>query len=407
MRIQPIHHTFAPLALPQQQELALHFLLRPWRWRAGRDVIDLRASLTERFRKDTYLFDSGRSALAITLRALELQPGDEVIIQAYTCVVVPNAVVAAGGRPIYADIDKETLNMDPEAVGRVITPRTRAIICQHTFGIPADTPALRQICNEHQLALIEDCAHVMPENNDAFIGKYGDVIVFSFGRDKAISGVAGGAVLTAHPAVGKFLSLGEQQAADCSRGYIFSHLLYPLLYAVAKKWWPKGKILLRVARTLHLLPPVVTKDEKRSAPAQPVRRLANGLAALALQQFKQLPQLNEHRQRISSLYSEAAQKNGWMVPRGIFHATAPQKFPIFTAKSDAIRANLKSKHMYLDDGWCGNVINPRSVDEIAAGYVKGTCAVAEEVAKLILNLPTHPTMGVSQAQALIATLEKE
>src|SRR6185436_2552703 len=102
--------------------------------------------------------NSGRSAQYLILRALGLSKTDQVLIQAFTCIAVPNAVLWVGAQPAFADID-ESYNLDPQRVRRAITPNTKALIAQHTFGIPADMEALHQIADEHHLVLIEDCCH--------------------------------------------------------------------------------------------------------------------------------------------------------------------------------------------------------------------------------------------------------
>ena len=170
-----IHHTFAPLADADQRGLAFKRTWMPWRYCDDRDVKALENALGNAYKGEVITFGSGRESLLALLRALKLQTGEEVIVQGYTCVVVPNAIHAAGMVCVYADIDRETLNLNIEAVEAAITPKTRAIICQHTFGIPADTAKLRDICDRHSLILIEDCAHVLPdEKGPQAIGKLGD-----------------------------------------------------------------------------------------------------------------------------------------------------------------------------------------------------------------------------------------
>jgi dTDP-4-amino-4,6-dideoxygalactose transaminase len=105
-------------------------------------------------------FQRGRIALYAILKALGIGSGDEVIIQAFTCVAVPCPVLATGARPVYADIDG-TLNLDPSSVEARLTPRTKAIVVQHTFGIPANMDRLLRTANECGIYLIEDCCHTV------------------------------------------------------------------------------------------------------------------------------------------------------------------------------------------------------------------------------------------------------
>ncbi len=211
----PIHHTFGPLADWRQFWLSVWIQCLPWRYKRGPDTAKLEHALSTHFGAETITFGSGRHGILALLRSINLQPGEEVILQSYTCVVLPNAIHAAGGVPIYAEIERETLNIDMADLKRCITPRTRAILCQHTFGIPADTAALRKICDEHNLILIEDCAHVLPDAKGPHeIGKHGDCVMLSFGRDKAISGVTGGAIVSRRAEITAKLKQQQAQAID-------------------------------------------------------------------------------------------------------------------------------------------------------------------------------------------------
>ncbi|MEX0916491.1 MAG: aminotransferase class V-fold PLP-dependent enzyme, partial [Candidatus Spechtbacterales bacterium] len=120
----------------------------------GRHVHELTAELSLYFNgADIFLTNSGRSAMVTILRALGIGEGDEIIIQAFNCNAVVNPILWAGATPRYADID-ESYNIDPAYVEQIITPQTRAIVAQHTFGVPAELDMLRAIADKHHLVLI-------------------------------------------------------------------------------------------------------------------------------------------------------------------------------------------------------------------------------------------------------------
>jgi len=98
-------------------------------------------------------------ALYAILRCLGLQPGDEVIIPGFTCVVVVNGIIYLGARPVYADIDPFSYNINVRTVESLITSKTRAIIAQNTFGLSPDLDSLLSLAEKRGLYLIEDCAH--------------------------------------------------------------------------------------------------------------------------------------------------------------------------------------------------------------------------------------------------------
>jgi dTDP-4-amino-4,6-dideoxygalactose transaminase len=101
---------------------------------------------------------SGTDALHLALRAAGLGPGDEVITSPFTFIATAEAIAYVGATPVFVDIDPQTFNLEPELTRRAITPRTRAILPVHLFGQPADLAPFKQMCDEHGLLLIEDCA---------------------------------------------------------------------------------------------------------------------------------------------------------------------------------------------------------------------------------------------------------
>ncbi|MGA8162081.1 MAG: DegT/DnrJ/EryC1/StrS family aminotransferase [Acidobacteriaceae bacterium] len=143
---------------------------------------------------------SGTAGLHLALLALNIGPGDEVIIPSFTFIAVANAVRYVGAHPVFADIDPITLNLDPQSVEAALTPSTRAVIAVHTFGRPADMAALADIARRHNLVLIEDaCEAIGAEVNGHPVGSFGDAAVFAFYPNKQITTGEGGMVVTPHP----------------------------------------------------------------------------------------------------------------------------------------------------------------------------------------------------------------
>ncbi len=406
--MRPIHHTFAPLGDWRQIRLALSLLARPGRWLNGLATGELRAELGRGLGGDAFLFGSGREALLALLRALGIGAGHEVIVQCYTCVVVPNAIRAAGATPVYADIEQDTLNMELDEVEKLITTKTKAIICQHTFGIPAPLLDLKNLCAKRGIALIEDCAHVLPDRTGPLgLATTGDAAILSFGRDKAISGVLGGAVICHRPNLRDALSAEEKKAAPMSPLTVAISLLYPLLYAKGKLLYAVGlgKAYLYLCARLGLLLPIVTREEKHGRQPATLNRFAAANAALALDQWRRLTEVNDHRRMLTALYLRESKARNWPAAAGAIEGLPLQKFPLFVRNADVIRAQLKAQNIHLQDGWTGCVICPDSADANASGYVAGCDPTAEAVSTSILSLPTHPTMSERQAMRLVAALD--
>lgn len=146
------------------------------------------------------LLNSGTAALHLALLALDIGAGDEVIVPTVTFTASAAAVVHAGARPVLVDVEPDTLTVDVEAVRRALTPRTRAVIAVHFAGRMADVLALRGLCDQHGLALLEDSAHALPAARDGTsVGRLADAAAFSFFVTKPLTCAEGGLLLARDP----------------------------------------------------------------------------------------------------------------------------------------------------------------------------------------------------------------
>jgi len=140
---------------------------------------------------------SGTVALQIALKAAGVGPGDEVIVPPYTFMATATAVLMSNAIPIFADIDPETYNIDPEEMEKAITDRTKGVIPVHIGGCPADMDKIMTIAKKHSLIVIEDCAQAHEsEWNGKKVGSIGDMGCFSFQSSKNLCSGEGGAITT-------------------------------------------------------------------------------------------------------------------------------------------------------------------------------------------------------------------
>jgi dTDP-3-amino-3,4,6-trideoxy-alpha-D-glucose transaminase len=146
---------------------------------------------------------NGTDAIMLALRALDVGPGDEVIVPALTAAFTGLAVIAGGAIPRIVDVEPDTLTLDPAACAAAVTSRTKAIVPVHLYGQPADMPALRHVAERHNLVIVEDCcqAHLATENGVP-VGTRSHAAAFSFYPTKNLGALGdGGAVITSDETV--------------------------------------------------------------------------------------------------------------------------------------------------------------------------------------------------------------
>ena len=149
--------------------------------------------------------NSATAGLHLALEAVGIGPGDEVITTPYTFTATAEVVRYLGADPVLVDIDQQTMNINPELIESVITPRTKAIIPVHFAGLACDMEAMLTIARRHGLKVIEDAAHALPSTcNSRLIGSLeSDATVFSFYATKTITTGEGGMIVTRNPEIAK------------------------------------------------------------------------------------------------------------------------------------------------------------------------------------------------------------
>ena len=149
--------------------------------------------------------NSGTDALHLALRALDIGPGDEVVTTPFTFAATTEAIGMVGARPVFADIDPRTYALDPQAAEAAITPRTKAILPVHLYGLPADAGALAALARRKGLALVEDCAQSAGAKFEGrMTGSFGQIGCFSFFPSKNLGAYGdGGMLVTPDPAIAK------------------------------------------------------------------------------------------------------------------------------------------------------------------------------------------------------------
>jgi len=318
--------------------------------------------------------NSGTAALDIAVGALGLTPGDEAITTPFTFAATSNALLYHAIKPVFADIDPQTWNLDPRDVRRKITARTRAIIVVDYAGQPCDMDEYKAIAKEYKLYLIEDAAHALGASyNDAKVGVHADLTTFSFHPVKHITTGEGGMVTTNDERFLKKLMLLRNHGIDSDTGS---------RYGPNAGWAYDMKALGRNYR------------------------ITDFQCALGLSQFKRLDDFIAKRRELVRLYCMQLPKNIQMIVEKKDRQSAWHLFPVLLPKGadrDAVFQKMRKanigvnvhyipvyRHSYY---WNNYPVNP---DDFP---------VTEDVFSRILTLPLFPRMTEEDVNVVVETLK--
>lgn len=405
--MKTIHISLSPNVEADDIGKAILSLLAPWSWKEGSKLREAEQWLSSYHDgAEVALASSGRSALYAAFKALGIGDGDEVIVQAFTCITVPACVQWVGATPIYADIDPATYNLNPAEVEKNITSKTKAIIVQHTFGIPGPVEELQKIAREHNLFLIEDCAHALGATyHGKPVGIWGDVAILSFGRDKALSCVFGGAVVSKNVEVIKAVRDFQKSLPLPPHSWVIQQLLHPVLATfslISYSWAGLGKALLVLSQRLGLLSKAVSAEEKEGDMPPMVKwRFSPAFASLLLNQLSKLEKYANQRRQITKRYLDTFDGVKPLVD------TNPSwlRFPYRSSKRDEIMQTARKNGIILGD-WYSSPVAPCDADCSAVGYEIGSCPEDEKAAQEILNLPTHPRMKDRDIERVLECIKR-
>jgi len=420
--IKPISISLSPNTEKDDVLLAFKLLFRPWLWKIAKNeknsvsknptIVSFSDSyFEEEFKKYlgvkyTISFNSGRSSLMAILNSLGLEKNDEILLQAFTCNAAANPIIWSGLKPIFVDCNEKTFNIDVDDLQKKISSRSRTIIVQHTFGLSADMDEIMNICQEHNLILIEDCAHSLGADfQGKKVGTFGKAAFFSFSRDKVISSVYGGMVATNDDNLAGKIKEYQKRAGFPSCFWVKQQLLHPVLmnWIILPTYKIFGKYLLILCQWLHVLSKAVHWKEKRGMkPCYFPKRMPRALAILALNQFKKLERFNSHRREIAEFYRKELQSTSFELP-----ADSEQIYLRFTIKHPKAKEIIKNawENNLLIGDWYDKVIAPHDTKLEKMQYIEGSCPKAERLAKETLNLPTHINISLADAQKIVNFLK--
>ncbi len=355
-------------------------------------------------------FSTGRVALYALLNVFKIQDGDEVLLQVPTHIVVPNAIRFAGGKPVYVDCDLTTFNIDLVDAERKITPRTRFLLIQHTFGIPVDIQAAQSLADKYNLILIEDCVHALgAQYLGQQLGSFGRAAFFSTEETKIISSTMGGMAVTNDPTVAAQLRDFQESCAWPDGKIVWRYLAKLILYHIFAQPYihPYTRwIYLHVLRrpVSNLAPGDTSAEEMQGRrPSHYLQRLSNGQSAIALRQIRRLDANISHRRSIAYTYHHLLQERGCQVIR-LLPGSQPSfvRYPLMV--SDRALATQAAYRRVILGEWFSSVLEGSASPKFGE-YEAGSCPNAEYAAKHLVNLPTHFRVIREDANQIIAILQ--
>jgi len=327
---------------------------------------------------------SGTAAVHLGVCACGIGPGEEVIVPPVTFIANISPVLLCGGVPVFADVDAETLNLDPDSVREAVTPRTKAIVPVHLLGFPADMDGLREVAEEEDLYLIEDSSHAHgAEYGGEKVGSLGDIACFSLQLNKMITSGEGGVVTTddyeLYDNAIRYHDHGNNRLSKEKGGPLGTN------YRMSEL---QGAVALAQARKLDRIVEIVNSNaryvnERVEGMGLIPRKVISGSSPVHYQIIFRIPEsLNTSAEELAGLVRDEG------VPAGLVYGGNPAyQLDLFTKRETINRAGWPFTSPLNEFG------PPRP------------CPVLEEALKMTLALPNSTNYTSKELEDMVAAVE--
>jgi len=399
---KPIFIATHPNFEKNDYRLLISLLFNFAEWKKEQNVSDFTKLVSTFFKSNAMATDSARSALYILLINLDIPKGSEVILPAFSCMVIANAVKWAGLTPMFADCNTQNFNYDLNDLTKKITQKTKVILVQHTFGFPEDITAIRKIVGK-DIFIIEDLAHSLGGRTDnKLLGTLGDATILTFGIEKVISSIRGGMLVIKDEVLAKKISqniyilpaFSKWKTLIALKGAVLWHMITPMYYWGIGKV-TIGKMFVFLAHKLGIMGNMIEDCEYDTCkPKWLPSKMSPALAKLGMNQFKKLTRLNKHRAEIARLYFQELNIN-YQIAKDDFVTFL--RFPVIVKEASSLILEAKREKIVLGD-WYRKILYAPDKTLKLLGYKKGSCVNAEYLSQHIVNLPTH--INVNREDAL-------
>ena len=308
---------------------------------------------------------SGTSALHLAIRALNISKGDEVITTPFSFIASSNCILYEKAKPVFVDIDTETLGLNPNLLEEAITPKTKAIVAVHIYGKSCRIAELRELCDKHNLYLIEDCCEALGASHlGKPVGAFGEIATYGFYPNKHITTGEGGMLTTNHQDIAQRVkSLRNQGRSSNSEILKFGELGYNY-------------------------------------------RLSEVAAAMGLGQIQEWSEILKMRKNVLKWYLDYLPLKNRITFQDFFDPEVDSPFSMLVK----VEGNRKELISYLSDhgiqskGYFDPPIHLQKFYKTNFGYKEGDFPIAEEMSASLLALPFFTSMTEGQVKQVCEAL---
>ena len=354
---------------------------------------------------DVFAYASARGALAAVLCAAGVGVDDEVVLSGFTCLAVPTAVVAIGAKPVYVDINLQTLNVDPELVIAALGPRVRAVVLQHTMGNLAEVSEVVDVARKRGILVIEDCALATGSRRQGCpVGIDADAAIFSMELSKSISTGWGGILAVQTPSLAELVGKHYRSLSDRGKLNIARDTWQIALTAIFlnKRFFQWGRYFYAIAFKFGLFRSSTPSGELTGKPADDfIARMGLVQIVLATHQWHRLSEIRS----ISGVHVRALQSALNRVSLQAVGVALPGNESVSPRVCFLVEDHKRTVAWFRDRNveigrWFDGPLSPPPNADVFA-YAPDLLPNALRIAQRIVNLPSHCGMTSQDCNRLV------
>jgi len=348
---------------------------------------------------NAFAFWKGRVAMYAILKACGVKDGDEVILPGYTCVMDVNPIKYLGAKPVYVDIEPSTFNMNPALLESKITPKTKIIVAQHTYGYPCDMDAIMAIAAKRDITVIEDCCLSFGSTyKGKTVGTFGKAAYFSFQWNKPFTTGLGGMAITNDADLAEkvkglcdsdlCMPSAKEVAMIAAQLSVYRMFIYPRTTALAQnifRYLTKKGAVVGSSSTAEYNPQMAADFFKGMSSIQ---------ARSGLRQLAKVESNIAHRRQMAELYDTLLEQKGWPTRQYDKSVMDPVmvRYPVRIKEKAKALEEAAAAGVELGS-WFECPLHPIETPMEVYDYKLGMCPEAEKASQEVVNLPLHPRVS--------------